>query len=98
MAMMAWLALSIEGGKRIVLDPAWSLTPQAQLVYSSVNFDDLHDVDNIAAYHDRGKSLQGRLDLTLDHQAAWQNVNGLLDRAHVYGVANLYYEFLKAPV
>ncbi len=88
-------ALSIEGGKRIALDPAWSLTPQAQLVYSSVDFDDFHDADNITVGLDRGESLQGRLGLTLDHQTAWQNANGMLDRAHVYGIANLYYEFLE---
>ncbi|WP_235784235.1 autotransporter family protein [Brucella anthropi] len=88
-------ALSIEGGKRIALDPAWSLTPQAQLFYSSVDFDDFHDADNIAVRLDRGESLQGRLGLTLDHQTAWQNASGMLDRAHIYGIANLYYEFLE---
>jgi len=88
-------ALSIEGGKRIALDPAWSLTPQAQLLYSSVDFDDFHDADNVTVGLDRGESLQGRLGLTLDHQTAWQNANGMLDRSHVYGIANLDYEFLE---
>lgn len=88
-------ALSIEGGKRIALDPAWSLIPQAQLVYSSVDFDDFHDVDGIAVRLAKGESLQGRLGITLDHQTAWQNASGMLDRAHVYGIANLYYEFLE---
>ncbi|MGU3401271.1 autotransporter outer membrane beta-barrel domain-containing protein [Brucellaceae bacterium D45D] len=88
-------ALSVEGGKRIAIDQAWSLTPQAQLVYSSVDFDDFTDTFGSQVSLDRGDSLQGRLGLTLDHESSWQNANGQLDRAHVYGIANLYYEFLE---
>ena len=88
-------ALSLEGGKRIAFDEAWSLTPQAQLVYSSVDFDDFTDPFGADVSLDRGDSLQGRLGLTLDHETSWQNANGMLDRLHVYGIANLYYEFLE---
>ncbi len=87
--------LSLEGGKRIAIDPAWSLTPQAQMVYSSVDFDAFTDVFGSRVSIDRGESLQGRLGLTLDHENSWQNDKGLLDRTHVYGIANLYYEFLE---
>ncbi|APY16092.1 autotransporter outer membrane beta-barrel domain-containing protein [Brucella sp. 10RB9214] len=88
-------ALSVEGGKRIALDPAWSLTPQAQLVYSNVDFDDFTDVFGARVSLGSGDSLQGRLGLTLDHENSWQNANGMLNRTHVYGIANLYYEFLE---
>ncbi|WP_413775054.1 autotransporter outer membrane beta-barrel domain-containing protein [Brucella sp. JSBI001] len=87
--------LSLEGGKRIAIDPAWSLTPQAQLVYSNVDFDAFTDFFGSRVSIDRGESLQGRLGLTLDHENSWQNDKGLLDRTHVYGIANLYYEFLE---
>ncbi len=87
--------LSLEGGKRIAINPAWSLTPQAQLVYSNVDFDAFTDVFGSRVSIDRGESLQGRLGLTLDHENSWQNDKGLLDRTHVYGIANLYYEFLE---
>ncbi|WP_273794280.1 autotransporter outer membrane beta-barrel domain-containing protein [Brucella intermedia] len=87
--------LSLEGGKRIAIDPAWSLTPQAQLVYSNVDFDAFTDVFGSRVSIDRGESLQGRLGLTLDHENSWQNDKGLLDRTHVYAIANLYYEFLE---
>lgn len=87
--------LSLESGKRIAIDPAWSLTPQAQLVYSNVDFDAFTDVFGSRVSIDRGESLQGRLGLTLDHENSWQNDKGLLDRIHVYGIANLYYEFLE---
>jgi len=80
--------LSLESGKCFAINEAWSLTPQAQLTYLKVDFD--ADVSL-----DRGESLQGRLGLTLDHENSWQNANGMLDRAHVYGIANLYYAFLK---
>src|SRR5690606_10404300 len=35
--------LSLETGQRMTLDPKWSLTPQAQLSYSSVDFDRFTD-------------------------------------------------------
>ncbi|MEJ5902316.1 autotransporter outer membrane beta-barrel domain-containing protein [[Ochrobactrum] teleogrylli] len=87
--------LSLEGGKRIAIDPVWSVTPQAQLVYSNVDFDAFTDAFGARVSLDRGESLQGRLGLTLDHENSWQNDKGLLNRTHVYGIANLYYEFLE---
>ena len=87
--------LSLESGKRIAIDPAWSVTPQAQLVYSNVDFDAFTDAFGARVSLDRGESLQGRLGLTLDHENSWQNDKGLLNRTHVYGIANLYYEFLE---
>ncbi|MFC0246746.1 autotransporter outer membrane beta-barrel domain-containing protein [Falsochrobactrum ovis] len=88
-------ALSLESGKRFAIDPQWSVTPQAQLVYSHVDFDSFTDVFGAAVSLDRGESLQGRLGITLDHENSWQNAMGMTDRAHVYGIANLYYEFLS---
>nr|WP_313015815.1 autotransporter outer membrane beta-barrel domain-containing protein [Brucella intermedia] len=88
-------ALSVETGKRIALNPEWSITPQAQLVYSSVDFDDFTDGFGSHISLDRGDSLQGRLGITLDHENSWQNAKGLMNRSHVYGIANLYYEFLE---
>ncbi len=87
-------ALSIEGGKRITINPAWSLTPQAQLTWSSVTFDDFTDSFGIPVSLDRGDSLQGRMGLALNHETSWKNDDGMTDRVNVYGIANLYYEFL----
>lgn len=87
-------ALSLESGMRIALDPSWSLTPQAQLVYSAVDFDDFNDVFGARVGLEDSDSLQGRLGLALNHQSSWQNAKGMLDRANVYAIANLYYEFL----
>ena len=87
-------ALSLESGKRFALNEEWSVTPQAQLSWSGVDFDSFTDTFGANVSLDRGNSLQGRLGITLDHETSWQNANGLTDRAHVYGIANLYHEFL----
>lgn len=87
--------LSLESGTRITIDPGWSVTPQAQLVYSNVDFDAFTDTFGARVSLDRGESLQGRLGVTLDQESAWQNDEGLLNRSHVYGIGNLYYEFLE---
>lgn len=86
-------ALSLETGKRIGIDGPWTLTPQAQLVYSAVNSSFL---DNFGADVSIGRnnSLTGRLGLALDHQQSWRDARGTLTRANVYGITNVYYEFL----
>ncbi|MFC5386310.1 autotransporter outer membrane beta-barrel domain-containing protein [Aquamicrobium segne] len=86
-------ALSLETGKRFAITPEWSLTPQAQLTYSNVDFDSFRDVWNTHISLDRGSRFEGRLGLSLDHESSWQNAAGMTDRAHVYGIANLYYGF-----
>ncbi len=88
-------AASLETGRRITLNQNWSLTPHAQLGYSSVDFDSFNDVFGARIGLDRGGSLQGRLGLTLDHQNSWYNDAGMIDRTNVYAIANLYYEFLE---
>lgn len=87
-------ALSMETGKRFTINTEWSVTPQAQLVYSHVKFNDFNDVWETPVSIDKSANLQSRLGLTLDHETSWQNASGMLNRSHVYGLANLYYEFL----
>ncbi|WP_018183118.1 autotransporter outer membrane beta-barrel domain-containing protein [Kaistia granuli] len=91
-------ALSLETGKRIGLDNGLSLTPQAQLVYSSVDFDSFtqtYEGRDIAAVSLlNNDSLRGRLGMSLDQNESWRGENGLVSRSHIYGIANLYYEFL----
>ncbi|WP_428936666.1 autotransporter outer membrane beta-barrel domain-containing protein [Brucella sp. NF 2815] len=87
-------AVSLETGRRLAITPDWSLTPQAQLTYSRIWFDDFTDSFGTAVSLGTDASLQGRVGLTLDHQTSWQNAEGLMDRARIYGIANLYYEFL----
>nr|WP_255627121.1 autotransporter outer membrane beta-barrel domain-containing protein [Phyllobacterium sp. KW56] len=87
-------ALSVETGKRIVVDENWSITPQAQLAYSNVDFDDFTDPFGADVSLDKSDSLKGRLGVSADYQNAWQDSSGRMARSNVYGLANLYHEFL----
>ncbi|MBJ6132804.1 autotransporter outer membrane beta-barrel domain-containing protein [Ochrobactrum sp. Q0168] len=86
-------AVSLESGQQLSINDRWSVTPQGQLVYSSVDADNFIDGFGSAVRFDRGESLQGRLGLNLDYASFWQNAKGTTDRANLYGIANLYYEF-----
>ncbi|WP_343799935.1 autotransporter outer membrane beta-barrel domain-containing protein [Paenochrobactrum glaciei] len=87
--------LSVETGKRSELNEHWSLTPQAQLQYSNVDFDSFVDPFKGHVSRKRGESLEGRLGLSLEHQDSWFNDEGRINRSYVYGIANLYSEFLN---
>ncbi|PWJ91816.1 fibronectin-binding autotransporter adhesin [Mesorhizobium loti] len=81
-------ALSLEAGRKIGLDGAWSLTPQAQLAYASVDFDAFTDPFGANVSLRKGDSLKGRLGAALNYDV---QATG----SHVYGIANLTYEFLN---
>ncbi|MBZ9943128.1 autotransporter outer membrane beta-barrel domain-containing protein, partial [Mesorhizobium sp. BR1-1-13] len=87
-------ALSIESGQKIALSNKWSLTPQAQLAYSDVRFDTFTDKFGTAVSPGSGDSLVGRLGLSADYEDQWADAAGQVSRTHVYGIANLYYDFL----
>ncbi|MCB5205529.1 autotransporter outer membrane beta-barrel domain-containing protein [Neorhizobium sp. T786] len=87
-------AVSLEAGRRFEMSDGWSITPQAQLVWSSVDFKSFTDPYGARVSLDRGDSLQGRLGVSVDRQASWTDDNGEIGRSHVYGIANLYNEFL----
>ncbi|WFU13314.1 autotransporter outer membrane beta-barrel domain-containing protein (plasmid) [Rhizobium sp. CB3090] len=87
-------ALSIETGQKFSLHDNWSLTPQAQLSYSSVRFDDFTDPYGARVSLDDGQSLISRIGLSADYESGWKNAAGQINRSHVYGIANLYYDFL----
>ncbi|MDB5621174.1 MAG: outer rane autotransporter barrel domain protein [Tardiphaga sp.] len=72
----------------------WTLTPQAQLVYSAVD-SNFSDSFGTRVTLSRNVSLNGRLGLALDHQQNLRDARGELARANVYGITNVYYEFLN---
>lgn len=87
--------LSLEAGQKVALDDNWSLTPQAQLSYSAVRFSDFTDqFGGAVSLGDGGDTLVGRLGLSADYEADWQDESGESKQTHLYGVANLYYDFL----
>ncbi|MBN9603022.1 MAG: autotransporter outer membrane beta-barrel domain-containing protein [Afipia felis] len=82
-------AFSVEAGKRISVGATLSITPQFQLVYSNARFDRFVDTAGAAVSADNTDSLKTRWGIALDHQSAWEN-----GRTHIYGIANISYEWL----
>jgi fibronectin-binding autotransporter adhesin len=87
-------ALSTEAGKRLGFAQGWSITPQLQATYSNVNFDSFLDRFGAQVSLGHADSLLGRAGLSLDHRRTWQDGSGQIMRSDVYGITNLYYEFL----
>ena len=87
-------ALSLEAGQRLELGHDLNLTPQAQLAYSSVNFDSFTGPAGEKVSLSNGDSLKGRLGLALGHDRLWSDDASDIRRSHVYAIANLYHEFL----
>ncbi|WP_162792683.1 autotransporter outer membrane beta-barrel domain-containing protein [Ochrobactrum sp. 3-3] len=87
-------ALSLEAGQRFALDQNWSLTPQAQLMFSSVDFDTFADTYDARISNRNGDSLTGRLGLAANYANSWKGEDGLMVNTSVYGIANLYQEML----
>jgi fibronectin-binding autotransporter adhesin len=87
-------ALGLEAGKAIDIAPQWVVTPQAQLVYSAVDFDDFTDAFGARVTHGESDSLVARLGLAIDHETHWQAPAGDGRSLRAYAIANLYYEFL----
>ncbi|MCD1634181.1 autotransporter outer membrane beta-barrel domain-containing protein [Martelella mediterranea] len=87
---------SIEIGKSFALSDRASLTPQAQLTYAMISFDDF----NSAAYGENvslgnNDSLRLRLGLSTDEMVTWQDDAGKMRSAGIYTIANVHYEFLE---
>lgn len=88
------VATSVEAGHQLALGGDWSITPQAQLAWSQVRFDAFTDQYGANVSRDNGNSLVSRLGVSLDHETRWTAGNGKTRRSHVYGITNLYYDFL----
>ncbi|WP_338827573.1 autotransporter outer membrane beta-barrel domain-containing protein [Bradyrhizobium sp. 27S5] len=86
-------AFSVEGGKRFNLGNGFSLTPQAQLAYSKVDFDGFTDRFGALVSLTNADSLLGRIGLTLNHQKSWTDGTSIV-RSDLYAIGNLHYEFL----
>ncbi|WP_309085982.1 autotransporter-associated beta strand repeat-containing protein [Chelativorans sp.] len=91
----AGYAFSLEAGQRIAFGDRWSVTPQAQLGYSAVDFDDFTDPYGAAVALQDSDTLTGRIGMSVDYENQWVDSAGQVSRAHVYGIANLYYDFLE---
>lgn len=82
-------AYSLKLGKRAEVGGTLSVTPQIQMVYSTVGFDRFADPNDAVVSSRLGDSLKTRWGLSLDRQDA---------KSRLYGVANLSYEWLDGTV
>jgi len=82
-------AFSVEVGKKISVGAKLSITPQFQLAYSAARFDRFADTAGAVISADNNDSLKTRWGIALDHQSAWEG-----GRSHIYGIANISYEWL----
>jgi len=80
---------SVELGKRSSIDAKLSVTPQVQMVYSTVGFDRFADPNDAEVSSGRGESLKTRWGLAIDRQDA---------NSHLYAVGNLSYEWRDGTV
>jgi outer membrane autotransporter protein len=88
-------ALGLEGGARIQINDGLSITPQAQLVYSSVAFDTFSDPHDAMVSPGDGSSLRGRFGVSFDGERQWTDDEGQVQRNHLYAIANANHEFLS---
>ncbi|VVP30059.1 autotransporter outer membrane beta-barrel domain-containing protein [Pseudomonas fluorescens] len=91
-------ALSLEGGQKIDLSTGWSITPQAQLTYANVGFYSFTDPFGANVSLTQDDSLIGRLGGAVERDQRWWSKDGTRRRNQLYGIANLYYEFLDGTV
>lgn len=87
-------ALSLETGKRFVVKDGWAFVPQAQLIYSAVDFDSFTDSYGTTVSTGDGASLLGRAGLRVENLSSWKASDGTSRHFQGYGIANLSYEFL----
>ena len=82
-------AFSLEAGKRLSVGD-FTITPQAQLVYSHVDFDRFTDPHGAVVAIDRGESLEGRWGVSF-HRSIEPNQP---TRGRAYGLVNFSYAML----
>lgn len=83
--------LSLEAGMRHDLTGGWTVTPQAQLTYAAVSFDDFTGIFGGPVSLTDGQSLLGRIGVLFEYEAS-----GIVEGTSqmVYGFANITHEFL----
>ena len=87
-------AFSLEIGRIFNLNDHWSLTPQAQLMYSRTSFESFVDAQNSLVVDEKDyQNLEGRFGLALNYENSYQGESGQLKRNKFYGLANVYHEF-----
>ncbi len=85
------VAFSIEVGKGFEVGNGWILTPQAQLMTSSINFDNFTGPNGELISLGDESSFTGRLGARIEHKGAWGSSGG--SQSTIYALANVYSKF-----
>ena len=85
-------ALSVEAGQNYAVNNNWSLTPQAQLMWSSLDFKSFSDSYGTQVDKNDGDNLTARLGLAANYRNDWKGNDGRTVNTQFYGIANLYQE------
>lgn len=87
---------SIEIGRRVESPwNGWSFVPQGQLTYKDVGFNSFTDAFDAHIKLDRGRELEGRLGVALEHGSRSRAADGQSNSSTFYGIANVYYDFMN---
>ncbi|MFD1198347.1 autotransporter-associated beta strand repeat-containing protein [Brucella gallinifaecis] len=87
-------AASLEVGKNIAIDEHWSITPQAQLSYSQVDFSSFGDRYGSKISLNRANNLVGRLGVSANYSDQWADQKGRAIKSTIYAAGNFYYDFV----
>ncbi|WP_448956563.1 autotransporter outer membrane beta-barrel domain-containing protein [Labrys neptuniae] len=88
-------ALSLEMGRRFDFGAGWSVVPQVQLAWTSVDFDSFADTLGNKISLGDGNSLKGRAGVRVEKLDSWKDADGNVRRMQLYGIVNLTNEFLQ---
>jgi len=87
------LAFSIEAGKTLDMRNGWAITPQAQLMLSSIDFDTFTGPNADTVTLNDGDSVLGRIGINFEQQQNRTGEDGLGGSSSFYALANLYWQF-----
>jgi len=82
-------AFGVEAGRSFALNDHWGVTPQAQLTYSHVDYDEFRDAYQTPVSFQGRHRVVGRLGLSADYRRRLANGDAL----NAYGIVNLYQNF-----
>ncbi|ODT73182.1 MAG: hypothetical protein ABS75_00400 [Pelagibacterium sp. SCN 63-23] len=86
-------ALSAEIGRTFDWYEGWSLTPQAQVVYTKADFEPFTGPSMEQVLPADSDDLRIRLGLAADRNTSWLGDNGLTQSSHLYVGASLIHDF-----
>ena len=86
---------SVEFGRQVVVGEGLTVTPQMQLSYYNVDFQNFRDARNVRVALREGQRMTGRLGVSVDKHISWEGQNGDTRNAQFFGILNLYQHLVE---